>query len=81
MREVHEGIYGNHSWLRSLVHRLIQARCYWLTMQKDVQAYVKACDKCQRFSNVIKQPTEELTLMMAHGLLLNGNWTSWAHSQ
>ena len=34
-------------------------------MQKDTQTYVKACDKCQRFSNVIRQPSEELTLMMA----------------
>ena len=34
-------------------------------MQKDVQTYVKAYDKCQRFSNVIRQPVEELTLMIA----------------
>ena len=32
-------------------------------MQKDAQAYVKACEKCQRFGRVIRQPTEELTLM------------------
>ena len=64
MREVHEGIYGNHSRSRSLVHKLIRARYYWLTMQKDVQAYVKAHDKCQRFSNIIRQPTKELTSMI-----------------
>ena len=34
-------------------------------MLKDAQAYVKACDKCQRFSNLIKQPSEELTPMTA----------------
>ena len=34
-------------------------------MQKDAQAYVKACDKCQRFSNIIRQPIEELTSMTA----------------
>ena len=28
MREVHEGIYGNHSGARSLVHKLIQAGYY-----------------------------------------------------
>ena len=32
-------------------------------MQKDAQSYVKMCDKCQYFSNIIRQPTEELTLM------------------
>ena len=30
-------------------------------MHKDTQAYVKAYDKCQKLSNVIRQPTEELT--------------------
>ena len=35
MREVHEGICGNHSRSRSLVHKLIRARYYWPTMQKD----------------------------------------------
>ena len=34
-------------------------------MQKDAQTYVKTCDKCQRFSNLIRQPSEELTLMTA----------------
>ena len=34
-------------------------------MQKDAEAYVKTCDKCQRFSNIIRQPTEELTPMTA----------------
>ena len=32
---------------------------------KDAYPYVKACDKCQRFGNLIRQLTEELTLMMA----------------
>ena len=46
MREVHEGICGNHSGSWSLVHKLVQAGYYWPTMQKDAQTYVKACDKC-----------------------------------
>ena len=65
MREVHEGIYGNHSGARLLVHKLIRAGYYWPTMLKDAQAYVKACDKCQRFSNLIRQPSEELTPITA----------------
>ena len=32
-------------------------------MQKDDQTYVKACNKCQRFSNIIRQLTKELTPM------------------
>ena len=65
MRKVHEGIYGNHSKARSLAHKLIQAGYYWPTMLKDTQTYVKTYDKCQRFSNLIRQPSEELTPMTA----------------
>ena len=38
MREVDEGICGNHSRLRSLVHKLMRAGYYWPTMQKDTEA-------------------------------------------
>ena len=65
MREVHEGISRNHSGARSLVHKLTQAGYYWPTMLKDAEAYVKAYDKCQRFSNFIRQSFEELTTIMA----------------
>ena len=65
MREVHEGICGNHSGARSLVHKLIRAGYYWPTMLRDAQSYVKAYDKCQRFSNLIRQPSEELSPMAA----------------
>ena len=46
MREVHEGVCENHSRSRSLVHKLMRVGYYWLTMQKDAIAYVKACDEC-----------------------------------
>ena len=65
MREVYEGICRNHSGAWSLVHKLIRAGYYWPTMLKDAQAYVKACDKCQRFSNFIRQSSKELTPMTA----------------
>ena len=65
LREVHEGICENHSGSRSLVHKLVRAGYYWPTMQADAEAYVRACDKCQRFSNIIRKPTEELTPMTA----------------
>ena len=65
MREIHEGICGNHSGARSLVYKLIRAGYYWPTMMKDAQAYVQSYNKCQRFSNFIRQPSEELTPMTA----------------
>ena len=63
MREVHEGICGNHFGSRSLVHKLIWAGYYWPTMQNDAIAYVKTCDKCQSFANLIRRPSKELTPM------------------
>ncbi|XP_050276061.1 uncharacterized protein LOC126718038 [Quercus robur] len=65
LREVHEGACGNHSGARSLIQKVVRAGYYWPTVQVDAKAYVKACDKCQRFSNVPRQPSEYLTPMMA----------------
>ena len=65
LREVHKGICRNYSESWSLVHKLIRVGYYWPTIQKDAHVYVKAYDKCQKFGNLIKQPTEELTPMTA----------------
>ena len=46
LAELHEGVCGNHSEGRSLVHRSHSQGYYWSTMKKDVTAYVKKCDKC-----------------------------------
>ena len=58
MREIHEGVCGNHLGAQSLVHKLIWAEYYWPTMQKDTESYVKTYDKCQCFSNIIRQPSK-----------------------
>ncbi len=65
MKKVHEGICSNHSGARSLVHKLVRAGYYWPTMQKDAVSYVRDCDKCQRFGNLIHSSPEALTPMMA----------------
>ena len=65
MREVYEEVCGNHSRACSLVHKLVQAGYYWPTMHKNAQSYVKACDKCQHFSNIVRQPSKQLTAMNA----------------
>ncbi|XP_065623880.1 uncharacterized protein LOC112029605 [Quercus suber] len=65
LSEVHEGVCGNHSEARSLVHKVIRAGYYWPNIQADAKAYVKVCDQCQRFSNIPRQPSKYLTPMMA----------------
>nr|XP_023893874.1 uncharacterized protein LOC112005804 [Quercus suber] len=51
--------------IRDVLYKRVRTGYFWPTMQKDAESYVKACDKCQRFSNVIRQPPEDLTPMTA----------------
>ncbi len=61
IREVHEGICGNHSGARALAHKLIRAGYYLPSLLNDATQYVKSYDKCQCFANVPRVPPEELT--------------------
>ena len=54
LKEIHEGICGDHTSSRSLIGKVIQTSYLWPTLQKDAIAYVKTCDKCQRFTNLIR---------------------------
>ena len=60
MREVHEGICGNHSGGASLAHKILRQGYYWPTLHKDAHAFARACDSCQRFSNTNKSPAVPL---------------------
>ncbi|XP_074377037.1 uncharacterized protein LOC141718555 [Apium graveolens] len=52
MREVHEGICGNHVGGTSLAHKILRQGYYWPTLQKDAHEFARACDRCQRFANL-----------------------------
>ena len=65
LREVYEGGCGNHSGAKALVHKVVHAGYYWLTIQENTKAYIKVCDQCQHFSNIPRQPAEYLSPMMA----------------
>ncbi|XP_070029134.1 uncharacterized protein [Nicotiana sylvestris] len=41
MREVHEGVCGNHSGADSLVLELVRARYYWPLMEQDAKAFMQ----------------------------------------
>ena len=63
MREIHEGICGNHSEARALQNKIIRAGYYWPTMQADANRFVQHYNKCQRFANLLHSPPEILTPM------------------
>ena len=65
MRDVHERASGNHSRPRSLIHKIVHTEYYWPSMKADAKAYVKACDKCQRYSNIPRQSSEYLIPIVA----------------
>ncbi|GFZ01679.1 hypothetical protein Acr_15g0002880 [Actinidia rufa] len=63
LKEIHEGICGNHSGARSLAKKTIRQGYFWPTMERDATAYVKRCDKCQRFAPVSHLPHTEMVPM------------------
>ncbi|XP_024035603.1 uncharacterized protein LOC112096410 [Citrus clementina] len=63
LREVHEGICGNHSGGRSLAHKVLRQGYFWLTMHQDAQEKTRSCVSCQSFANFSNQPPEKLTSM------------------
>ncbi|XP_075655047.1 uncharacterized protein LOC142625245 [Castanea sativa] len=61
LREIHEGICGNHAGARSLTGKALGVGYYWPTLQKDAYDLVKACDKCLSFVNIQTRPSEPMT--------------------
>ena len=53
IEQVHQGIYGTYIGGRTLCHRIITQGYYWPTMRQDSQDFVRKCDVCQLFGNVI----------------------------
>ena len=52
LKEIHEGICGDHAGPRSLMSKVIRTCYFWPTMHVDMLELVKKCDKCQQFGNV-----------------------------
>uniref|UniRef100_A0A2N9GR51 Uncharacterized protein n=1 Tax=Fagus sylvatica TaxID=28930 RepID=A0A2N9GR51_FAGSY len=65
MREIHEGICGDHSGARALQRKIVRAGYYWPSMKADACKFVQSCDKCQRFANLLHSPPVELVPMTA----------------
>ncbi|KAI5343261.1 hypothetical protein L3X38_011137 [Prunus dulcis] len=65
LREIHEGICGNHSGARSLAHKAIRQGYFWPSLHTDAQAFTQKCDKCQRFAKLPQLPAEPLTAMVS----------------
>ena len=61
LREVHEGICGNHIGARSLDAKTLRQGYYWPTILKDATKLVKKCKICQEHAQIPHLPSEPLT--------------------
>ena len=61
LREVHEGICGNHIRARMLAGKVLRQGYYWPTILKDATDLVKKCRICQEHAKISCLPSEPLT--------------------
>ena len=61
LREVHEGICGNHIGARALAGKVLRQGYYWPTILKDTTDLVKKCKICQEHAKISRLPSEPLT--------------------
>ena len=65
LREVHEGICGNHIRARALAGKTLRQGYYWPTMLKDAIELVRKCRICQEHAKISHLPTEPLTSIIS----------------
>ncbi|XP_022880864.1 uncharacterized protein LOC111398160 [Olea europaea var. sylvestris] len=63
LREIHKGICENHSGGMALAHKVLRQGYFWPTLKRDACQFVQKCDKCQRFSNIQRQPSQSLSVV------------------
>ena len=61
LREVHEGICGNHIEARTLAGKVLRQGYYWPTILKDATDLVKKYRICQEHAKISRLPLEPLT--------------------
>jgi hypothetical protein len=50
MIEFHSSECGGHHYWKTTAHKILRVGYYWPCLFPDVCAFVKTCDKCQRFA-------------------------------
>ncbi|KAM2032989.1 hypothetical protein ACFX1T_014941 [Malus domestica] len=64
IREIHEGVCGDHAGSRSLAHKAFRQGYYWPTLHQDAIIISRSCDKCQRYATIPHSPPESFTPMI-----------------
>ena len=53
LREVHEGICGQHQGGRALAHKVVRLGFYWPTMIVGAKTFVRKCERCQKHAPIV----------------------------
>ena len=61
LREVHEGVCGNHIGARTLGGKVLRQGYYWPTMLRDATELVKKFKICQKHAKISHLPSEPMT--------------------
>jgi hypothetical protein len=72
MTEFHSSECGGHHYWKTTAHKILRAGYCWPSLFSDVCAFVKSCDKCQRFSG--KQQLKSLPLKP---VVVTGPFQQW----
>ena len=61
LREVHEGVCGNHIGARALAGKVLRQGYYWPTILRDATDLVRRCKICQEHAKISRLPSEPFT--------------------
>ena len=61
LREVHEGVCGNHIGARALAGKVLRQGYYWPTILRDATDLVRRCKISQEHAKISRLPSEPLT--------------------
>jgi hypothetical protein len=64
LREIHEGVCGNHAASRMLVGKAYRAGFWWPTAVSDAKDLVRRCQNCQFFSKQSHVPAHSLITIL-----------------
>ena len=64
LEQAHKGISGGHFSAETTAKSILADGIWWPTLNLDVEAYVKACDECQRTKPLITRDNMPLRSMM-----------------
>jgi hypothetical protein len=63
LREIHEGVCGNHAASRPLVGKAYRADFWWPTAVSDAEDLVRRCQNCQFFDKQSHVPAHNLIII------------------